>query len=251
MIYLIYALIDPRDNQIKYIGKTNNLERRIKEHFSYRKNTLCSNWIQSLKNVNMKPIFQIIDEVENWQFWEQHYISLYWGFDLKNHTKGGEGASFNIFSLKYPKHKAIIDLERFRGVFKTLIKQNKVSILILKKKKRINHLKTILQFDLDGNLLFKKNIHEIKKEFPDLGRIELTKKFSWNNYRWCYEGEKLKDEKKFRNTIIHQYDIKNNFIKKWYSIKEAEESLNIKGISSILYKGKNKLAGYLWKTNKF
>lgn len=32
--YYIYALIDPTDNIIKYIGKTNNIEKRLKKHIS-------------------------------------------------------------------------------------------------------------------------------------------------------------------------------------------------------------------------
>jgi hypothetical protein len=58
-----------------------------------------------LRKQGLKPIEEVIDEVpiEEWQFWEQHYISLYksWGFNLVNWTIGGEGGG-----MKGKKHSA-------------------------------------------------------------------------------------------------------------------------------------------------
>lgn len=52
------------------------------------------NWIKGLKKEGLKPILEIIDEVDKieWKFWEKHYISLYksWGFRLTNLTEGGD-----------------------------------------------------------------------------------------------------------------------------------------------------------------
>lgn len=99
MIY-IYGLVDPRDNLIRYIGKTNNLKNRYKHE-------LCSakldpqkfhrnSWIKGLLDINLKPEQFIIDIVEpnEWKFWEKHYISLYksWGYNLTNHSNGGYGS---------------------------------------------------------------------------------------------------------------------------------------------------------------
>lgn len=94
----IYALIDPRNQQIKYIGKANNPKLRFNGHLRecLKTETLKNNWIKSLLNKGLKPIVEIIDEVleSEWQFWERHYISLYksWGFKLKNDPKcpGGD-----------------------------------------------------------------------------------------------------------------------------------------------------------------
>ena len=47
--------------------------------------------------------------------------------------------------------------------------------------------------------------------------------------------------------VIHQYDLKENFIKEWNSIKEAKTTLNISNVGLVL-SGANKTAGgYLWK----
>lgn len=51
-------------------------------------------WLVGLKKAGLNPELFIIDEVSivGWEFWEQHYISLFrsWGFDLVNMTNGGD-----------------------------------------------------------------------------------------------------------------------------------------------------------------
>jgi DNA-binding CsgD family transcriptional regulator len=105
MITYIYTLSDPITNQIKYVGKTNNLKQRLANHISdgriNKKNNLLTNWIKSLLNQNLKPKIEIIDEtVENWGDLEQYWISQLktWGFTLKNITLGGEGTYGRIWS---------------------------------------------------------------------------------------------------------------------------------------------------------
>ncbi len=94
----IYLLIDPRYNNVRYIGQTNNISRRFREHLleaKSGKNTHKNNWIMSLIKNNLKPEIEIIElDLNNSEgdFWEQHYISLYksFGFYLVNKTNGGE-----------------------------------------------------------------------------------------------------------------------------------------------------------------
>ena len=76
MIYIY--LLEFNDNTY-YIGKTNNIERRIKEH-SHN----FPNFIYFVLD------FQPEDE---WKFWEKHYISLFksWGSNLQNKNNGGGG----------------------------------------------------------------------------------------------------------------------------------------------------------------
>lgn len=93
----IYALEYPKGN-IRYIGKTVNLQQRYARHLRDAKKLTTSHklaWLNSLLKKGERPIMTIIDEVpiDDWVFWEQHYISLYlsWGFELTNSTFGGEG----------------------------------------------------------------------------------------------------------------------------------------------------------------
>ena len=94
----IYSISDENDN-IRYIGKSNNPFKRIYSHINESKNSEKKNhkhnWINSLLNRGIEPKIDILDEVlvSEWQFWEKFWISLIksWGFNLLNSTIGGEG----------------------------------------------------------------------------------------------------------------------------------------------------------------
>ena len=94
---IIYALICPMKNEIKYIGKTVNLNKRLDRHRrdaskKGRKNKLYS-WYKSIINNNHNVNYEIIDIVleSEWSFWEDFYIQYfkYIGCDLKNSQSGG------------------------------------------------------------------------------------------------------------------------------------------------------------------
>lgn len=95
MIY-IYTLSDPTTNMVRYVGKTNNIKKRLILHMStiekYKSHK--NSWLKFLKAKSLKPIIEIIDVVneENWGFWEQYWISQFktWGFNLTNSTDGGD-----------------------------------------------------------------------------------------------------------------------------------------------------------------
>lgn len=85
----IYGLVDPRDNQIKYIGSTNNIKKRLEAHTSRQKNDTSkrSMWIKELVALNFKPIPKILLETthEKRIFIEESFIKHYRQFcDLKN-----------------------------------------------------------------------------------------------------------------------------------------------------------------------
>lgn len=93
----IYALLDPRNQSVRYIGKTiENLERRLKGHIDdcskYRSHR--ANWIKLLRSLGKKPIIFLLEEVpeEFWRdaerFWIKHFRSI--GAKLTNETDGGD-----------------------------------------------------------------------------------------------------------------------------------------------------------------
>ena len=77
------------------------------------------------------------------------------------------------------------------------------------------------------------------------------------NYVWRYENNPLPKNyiypknKVIIPRIVNQYDINNNFIKKWNSIREIKENLGYS--ASTIYEccnGKFKLGnGFIWKWN--
>jgi hypothetical protein len=98
----IYALVDPRDGQVRYVGKTvkkpeHRLAAHLCEAFSKeRSNWHKSRWLRSLLQQNLKPKIQIFEEVseEVASEAEQRWIAYgrLQGWRLTNLTDGGEGA---------------------------------------------------------------------------------------------------------------------------------------------------------------
>lgn len=134
----IYTLIDPRDNRIRYVGKTTNINRRLIQHV-YEAKTLINrryitNWVKSLLDVNLKPIIQEIDSCTKaeWEqkekYWIKHYKELY--PDLCNHSEGGLGTvgkgSFKHLSQEHRKalsDRAKVNLGKFEGRYSKQDKQ--------------------------------------------------------------------------------------------------------------------------------
>lgn len=110
-IVYIYIILNPVTNEVKYVGKTLNTKRRFYQHLHTKLNSYCSKWIYSLLEKNIIPEFVIIDEVyeDNWQFYEEYWISQFksWGFNLTNLTSGGEGCNNRCVSEQTRKNISI------------------------------------------------------------------------------------------------------------------------------------------------
>lgn len=95
----IYLLKCPIDGSPKYIGKSNDPNKRKDGHKSKSKtkDNPLSKWIKQLNDKNLRPIVEIIEEVnyEEWIEKEKFYIKKYRdeGFDLKNVNNGSNGLS--------------------------------------------------------------------------------------------------------------------------------------------------------------
>jgi hypothetical protein len=87
----IYVLIDPRDLEVRYVGKTNNPKERLRAHVSphvyMRTNNLKCIWTEELKALGLKPIMSILckckeSESENYEY---RYFKLFnYGSNLLN-----------------------------------------------------------------------------------------------------------------------------------------------------------------------
>lgn len=126
----IYTLENPITGEIRYVGKTKNPKMRFHNHCNKLHNTNSHkrNWINSLRNLGLRPIMNIIDEVEEseWHYWEKYWIQQLknWGYNLTNHTSGGDGLTLgNETSFKVghkPKHdtNTFINCEQCGELFK-------------------------------------------------------------------------------------------------------------------------------------
>lgn len=91
----IYTLAHPVTNEIRYVGKADDMKARFHGHFYDKMNNRKGNWIKHLRSQGLSPKIEVLDIVpkEDWQYWECFYILLLksWGMRLTNGTHGGDG----------------------------------------------------------------------------------------------------------------------------------------------------------------
>ena len=56
MKYYIYTLSHPITNEVKYIGKTNNISKRYSAHLNDKSKSYKNSWIKSLLNEDLLPV---------------------------------------------------------------------------------------------------------------------------------------------------------------------------------------------------
>ena len=95
----IYSLFCPVRGRIRYIGKTNNLQRRWQLHLAdvgARDTSYRARWLSKLKRDGHRPSMEVLFAVPDdmsWKTAEQFFIASarYFDFPLTNATGGGEG----------------------------------------------------------------------------------------------------------------------------------------------------------------
>ena len=95
----IYALLDPEARLVRYVGKSTQPHKRLRQHIlSARRGgdrRICR-WIRSLLERGLLPQMLILERAmqDSWESAEQYWITAFRedGADLTNHTDGGDGA---------------------------------------------------------------------------------------------------------------------------------------------------------------
>lgn len=100
----IYALIDDNNN-VRYIGKSDNPDKRYIEHIKYgskNKKNHKENWINKMLNENRKISIKILETVpyDMWEEKEIYWINKYGLENLVNSTIGGNGRKYNDLMKK-------------------------------------------------------------------------------------------------------------------------------------------------------
>lgn len=93
MIY-IYSLIDPRTDEVRYIGKTNDLKGRLHEHALKRDSaTHKAHWVNQLRAAGLRPCMEVLEETTeaHWEERERYWIAYgkAQGWRLTNIREGG------------------------------------------------------------------------------------------------------------------------------------------------------------------
>ncbi len=98
MTVFIYALSDPETGEVRYVGKTMNMQARHKGHRNEKSETHKCHWIAALKRKGLNPIIEELERIENSSEREWHQAERFWisylrflGCRLCNILKGGHG----------------------------------------------------------------------------------------------------------------------------------------------------------------
>jgi hypothetical protein len=98
----IYALKDPRTEEVRYIGVTTDPKRRFRKHLTSKDlSTPRARWIAELREAGLRPSQEIIETgTADSQAAEKRWILFYRaeGCDLTNTTAGGNGTAGYIFT---------------------------------------------------------------------------------------------------------------------------------------------------------
>lgn len=284
--YIIYKLIDPNTNQIRYIGLTfNDLKQRLKSHLSEPGKSHKIYWINKLKRQGLKPIIESIEgEISTYEIAcerEIYYIDYFKsiGCDLTNMATGGnknkkmsdetrekmsKSARERKFKLKLSdevknilsnKQKERFQNESERERLRISNKRYEDSKSIEQKLNDIliQNPKKVFQYDKNMNLI---------SEYPSIKNVEKITGLSSANiskcckhkvayvggYVWRFEGDITLPEYKNRKEVI-QYDMNMNHISEFENIRQAniKTGVNDSRIRGCC-KGKYKSAGgYIWK----
>lgn len=100
----IYGLINPEDDTVFYVGKTNSPQARLAAHLSLHSsdnNRHKKNKIRKIKQRGFVPELKILEQCEMsaWKDREKHWIAYGRanGWPLTNIVNGGEGAEWDYW----------------------------------------------------------------------------------------------------------------------------------------------------------
>lgn len=221
----IYTLSDPRNNQVRYVGKTNNPKQRRSAHgvLTREQKSRKKNWVKHLKSLGLKPVFEIIEEVniDGWKEAEKFWITQFkaWGFRLLNHTSGGDGLTFGN-STSFKKGQVPWN----KGTAKPKIKKgfNKKCLETAFKK---------------GQSPWNKGRSGYNTKRKGIPLPEEVKQKISNT---------LKGRPSLKKRTVKQYSKKMILINTYHSIIEAVQVTGIKGIGNVLTGRAKTAGGYIW-----
>lgn len=108
----IYALINPVDGSVFYVGRTNNLRNRYRNHAfgSASAGSGLSRVIETVKRKGSVPlmgILEFVDESDDWILREEYWIKygLEKSWPLRNYGKGGGMCKLFSYQIQEIKEK--------------------------------------------------------------------------------------------------------------------------------------------------
>ena len=251
-IYSLSSSAEP-DN-IRYIGKAKNLKDRLRRHLGkYYLNSEINhknNWIKSELSKGNTILIREIESVneENWIereiYWIEQYKQL--GFKLVNTTEGGEGITLTPELIEKRNQSNI--KRTFQKIEERIIKYNIREENGFWLGDRVCECGNIVQYKNKSKRTILNYTLRAEKEKR---KCNFCKTSGEKNY---FYGKKLNDGKikqeKYGRKIL-QFDLDDNLLNEFNSIREASEKTGIdrKSISNCSkgVKSYNTAGGYKFK----
>lgn len=236
-MFKIYYL--EKDGDPFYIGKAKNTTRRRHKHY---------------RTYGTDIKLEIIDEVEDWRYWEEYYIWLFrsWDFKLENKNFGGGGPTSYTEEQKIKMRKprpgsgdkiSKTLKERNHSKYYTEEVRNKMSkslsgrlnphsdecITNMKISKRKTS-KRVIQYDFQGNKIrewlskgeaadsLKEQLGLTSNVMSQIKDCILGRQKTAFGFIWKYEN----DNPKSYFSIIYQFDLNKKLINEFKSLKEIK-----------------------------
>lgn len=228
-IYTLSSSSDP-DN-IRYVGKTNDLNDRLRRHVGkyYLENDISykNNWIKSEISKGNSIIISELESVDetNWSNREQYWIEQLkqWGFKLVNTTIGGEGIELTKEIIKRRSETIIKNnSETKREIIEKYQIQNKNNVWYAVRICPMCNDNIIYETNKKSSLFA--NLRRAEREQRTCNSCKST---GSKNY---FYGKKLNDgqikQEKYGRKIL-QFDLDDNLINEFNSIREASEKTGI------------------------
>lgn len=221
----IYVLKDPRDNSIRYVGKTiNSLNKRLSNHMCDKRRNHRTSWIKSLKNIELKPIIEEIDSTEDFDFssiLETNYIKHFKekGFNLVNHTDGGEGTIGRKATEDQKRNQSL--RMKGTGIGSMNSFYNKKHSEETKRKISIANLGKKRSKEVKDKMSIAQKMRKPRKKFTEINKL-------------------------YKKVI--QKTIDGDFIKEWMSIKETKKNgFSQSNVSRCCNNKRKTHAGFKWE----
>lgn len=270
----IYTLSDPKTLEVRYVGQTNDINRRLNDHLSSSVNensdsynTYKSNWIRKILRIGDKPIINVIDESENLDgsnYLEKYYIEKYTkdGYKLTN-SHVSDVTEFSIETRrKMSEAKLGKSLEEIHGVEKAKELKEKFIKRITEynlgrpksKKTKYKISETLKEYfsNPENHWAYGKKMSDEHNEKLRLAKINNSKNIGNRKPRTEEIKEKIRKKilgSKVKRHKILQYDLEMNFLKEWNSLREIERidtTLKRDQISKCCKGLKSHYGGYIW-----
>lgn len=230
--HYIYYLIDPRINEVFYVGTTINPKNRHKQHIYYNKNSnnKKENYIQEILNDGYEPQMKIIDQT--WEYYDMEERLLSYEILERKYIQEGYEKGYNLKNIELYGNA-------------------------------MNPEQEVYQYDDKGYFIKRFHSHKEASIYTGLYRrsisraVDQKERNSYAGYYWFsshevaskFKFEKIKKREYLNYKKILQYDKNGNLVKTYNKIDDASNmtGINIKSIyKSLNQKDRKTGGGYYW-----